>query len=291
VLTAVAVALGSAAFFALGSALQHRAAGEAPDSSARRMIGGLLRRPQWLLGGLGCAVAFGLQAVALRLGTISAVQPVLLTGIVFTVVVRAALDRRLPRRAELGWVVLTWLGLAIFIVALPRAPEQPARTGTALIMVAVGLVLVGAVALLTRRLRARPVLRGVLLAAASGVLFGLVAGLLKLTAGAVSDGIGALFGQWSLWALIVVGIAAVLLNQRAYQQTRMSVSTPVLNIVQLLVSLAFGALVLAEPLFATPANVAGELAGLVIMVVGISMLTERAATDHRLETRAETASR
>ncbi len=276
-LGAVVVALSSAAFFALGSGLQHRAAGSAPKASKRRMVAGLLSRPSWLIGAGACAVAFALQAVALRLGAISVVQPILLSGIVFTVLLRPVLDRRSPSFAEVGWVLLTWCGLALFILAVPRADDQPPVTGAALIMVAAGLAAVAVLALTARRVRGRALTRGLLLGCASGVLFGLVAGLLKLTAGRLEQGPLALATQWPTWVLIAVGGCAVLLNQRAYQETEMSVSTPVLNICQLLVSLAFGFVVFAEPLFSSPLGVLGELVGLTIMLFGVTTLARRAA--------------
>ena len=270
------IALCSAVLFAVGSALQHRSAGSAPRSSKSRMMIVLARRPGWLLGAAACAGAFGLQAVALKLGEISLVQSVLLTGIVFTVVARSALDRRMPSPAELGWVAVTWAGLALFIAALPPGDERPAQPSWAAIMVAGGLAVVAVLAYLARR-HQRPVTRSVLLGSASGILFGLVAGLLKLTGFAADRGLLHVLSQWSFWILIAVGGWAVLLSQRAYQAAVISVSTSVLNICQLLVALTFGVVVFGEQLMSSSISTAAEIAGLMIMLIGVTKLASRAA--------------
>lgn len=271
------VALSSAAFFAVGSSLQHRSAGSAPKSSKRRMVLTLARRPGWLLGaGLG-AVAFALHATALKLGDLSLVQPIILSGIVFTVFARSALDRRLPSRGEIAWVALTWAGLALFISMLrPGDPHRPDKT-EALIMVGIGLAVVAVLALVARRSHAHPLARGILLGCGSGILFGLVAGLLKLSTIEAGQGVLHLLAQWPPWVLVVAGGCAVLLNQRAYQSTRLSVSAPVLNICQLMVSMTFALMIFQERLLSSPATIAAELVGLAIMAFGVTKLASLAA--------------
>jgi hypothetical protein len=282
-ITVVLVALSSAAFFAVGSSLQHRSAGSAPIHSKRRMVRTLLRRPGWLTGAGLCATAFALHAVALSLGDLSVVQPIILSGIVFAVFARSVVDRRLPSRGELGWAAVTWVGLALFIVVLrPSAPQAPDES-RAWFAVGCGVGAAALLALSARRRSGRPLVRGVLLATASGILFGLVAGLLKLSTLRASQGVLHLLSGWPTWMLIAVGVGAILLNQRAYQATRLSVSTPVLNICQLVVSLTFGLAVFRERLFTSPLVVVAEVLGLAVMVLGVTRLASRAAAGPGIE--------
>ncbi len=275
----VLIALASAALFALGSSLQHRSAGSAPTESKRAMVATLVRRPGWTIGALLCAAAFGLHALALSRGDLTVVQPIILSGIVFAVFARSAIDRRLPSRGELGWAGVTWAGLALFIGFLrPSAPKTPVDD-LALLLIGVGLVVVAVLGLIARRSAGRPLRRGVLLATAAGTCFGLVAGLVKLTSTEASAGIAAVLTAWSTWVLVGVGATAILLNQRAYQSTRLSVTAPVLNIAQLLVSLAFGLVVFGERLFSSVSTLAFEAVGLAVMVFGITRLTGRAAAE------------
>ena len=273
---AVVVALAAAFSFALGSALQQRVAGDSnPDEESHgSFFARLARRPSWLVGLLLSAVAFTLHALALSRGDLALVQPVIVSGIVFAVVIRSALEHRLPDRSTLIWLVVTWAGLALFLAVRPETADSAPKNGlgAALVGVGVGLVLLAMAA--ARRIRTTQ-LRGALLAGASGVLFGLVAGLVKLVLARFGGGLGAVLASWSLWALVITGIWAILLNQRAYQATRLSVTTPVLNVAEVAVAITFGLLVLGENPGQSPPVVIGELVGLALVIVGVFKLALR----------------
>src|SRR3954447_21784618 len=137
VLCAVVAALASAACFAAGSALQHRVAGEssASEESGAGFVARLVCRPSWLIR-LGLwGIAFGLHAVALSRGALALVQPVIVSGIVFAVLIRAGLDRQLPRRRTLVWLILTWAGLALFLLVRPPAATRGVHDTRALVLV------------------------------------------------------------------------------------------------------------------------------------------------------------
>ena len=121
------------------------------------------------------------------------------------------------------WAVVTWAGLVLVIALLITGEPRPPDLSEAVIMVVVGAAAVGLVGLLAHRARSRRLARGVLLAAGAGVLFGLIAGLVKLSLVDV-HGLADLLTRWSLWAVLVLGAWAILTNQRAYQSTRLSVS-------------------------------------------------------------------
>ncbi len=270
---AVVAALAAAFSFALGSALQQRVAGSTtPDEESHgSFFVRLARRPSWLLGLLLSAVAFALHAFALSRGDLALVQPVIVSGIVFAVVIRSALEHRLPDGSTLAWLVVTWAGLALFLAVRPETADSAPRNGlgAALIGAGVGLVLVAM--FLAGRVRAMRT-RGALLAGAAGVFFGLVAGLVKLVLARFDGGLGAVLGSWPLWALVLIGTWAVLLNQRAYQSTRLSVTTPILNVAEVAVAITFGLLVLGEDPGQTPAIVLGEVLGLALVIAGVIKL-------------------
>jgi drug/metabolite transporter (DMT)-like permease len=269
-----AVAAFAAAFsFALGSALQQRVAGgTTPDEESHgsffvRIAG----HPSWLVGLVLSAVAFALHALALSRGDLALVQPIIVSGIVFAVVIRSALEHRFPAVRTLVWLVTTWAGLALFLAVRPPTADEPPKNGLGAVLVVIGVVL----ALMGMAVASRtetPQLRGAILAGVSGLLFGLVAGLVKLVLARLDDGFAAVLGSWSLWALVVTGLWAVLLNQRAYQATRLSVTTPILNVVEVAVAILFGLLVLGEDPGQSPAIVVGELVGLALVITGVIKL-------------------
>lgn len=273
---AVATALASAACFAAGSAVQHRAAHTAASSpeSGVALLARLIRRRSWLLGLALSAVAFALHALALSQGDLALVQPVIVSGVVFAVLIRAGLDRQLPPRRVLIWLPLTWAGLALFLFVRPDGSTGKQDPGGAIWFVAATVLVV----VITRVLAQHAVVdrrRGVLLGAASGALFGLVAGLVKTVLSHLDEGLPAVLTHWTVYALVLTGIWAVLLNQRAYQVSRLSVSAPILNIVQVFVAVGFGVVVFGEEFGSTPGALVGELAGLVLVVLGVYRLASR----------------
>lgn len=273
---ALVIAVASAALFATGSSLQHRAAGSTESASKIGLLTGLLARREWLVGSLLSAAAFALHVTALHLGSLTLVQPVIVTGIVFTVIVRSVIDRHRPAVAEIAWAAVTWVGLVLFIATLGSGVAHQPDPGRALLITA-GVAVAAAVLVLLAHRSRRPARRGALLAAAAGLLFGLVAGLVKLcTTTASTSGWRALALSWPPWLLIVAGVGAVALNQLAYRSTRLSLTAPVLNIVQLLIAMTFGFIVFSERILDTPISVVAQLVGLAAMVIGVVQLAARA---------------
>jgi len=273
---AVAAAAASATGFALSTSLQHRVASGVPGHGH---IGGLLlrlaRKPLWLLGVLASATAFSLHAVAVHAGALVIVQPIVVSGLVFSVPVRAALDRRRPQRRDLVWVTVTAVGLALFLVfANPSEDTGAWAVGTAGWLVTAGAVVV-AVALLASGRARTPTHRGLVVSAAGGVAFGLAAGLLKMSVQAATESPTDLLGYWPVWALVAVGSAGFVLNQRAYQLAPLSMTMPLLNVVDVLVAVAFGWYVFHEKPAHDPASLVIQVVALGLMCLGVRRLAKR----------------
>ncbi len=258
VAAAIVTALASACGFALSTSLQHRVAGAAPASvrGPIRLLRHLLRRPVWVLGILTGAVSLTLHGIALRFGAIALVQPIMVAGVVLAVPVRAALDRRRPSRAELTAVSIAASGLAVFlVVADPEPVAAPRAGGVPLAFTICGLALaaiVVAAAYQVMAVRARAFALG----AAAGVLFGLTAGLLKLLGEQLqSDGLWAAVTDWPAWALVFAGGCGLAVNQYAYRIAPLSVSMPMVNVVDVIVAILFGWIAFAE----VPAHGAASL--------------------------------
>ncbi|CAN5569159.1 DMT family transporter [soil metagenome] len=273
---AVTLALLSAATFAISSSVQHQAAEKAPDSAETvfALLGYLIRRPLWLLGQLLATCAFAFHASALHAGPIAVVQPIVVSGIVWAVPARAAIARRMPSRIELRAVLIAAAGLAVFLVASDPTVGSPAGLGAGTVTLGVVGVLVALAAnVVAGRIQDDPRRKAFLLGVVGGVLFGLVAGFLKIALQELNDGgLDAMLRAWPTYALFVAGFGGVLTNQRAYRTAGLSASMPALNVVNGLTSLMIGFTIFSEVPRHSPLFLLIEVGALGCMAVGLWML-------------------
>ena len=271
-LLAIGAAVLSAALFGASSAVQQRVASsdDKENLSAPRLVARLAQEPRWWIGLAMSAAAFALHAVALNLAMLAVVQPIIVSGLVFAVFVRAALERRLPPRSTIGWCTLTWAALTAFLLVVHTAPAEPARLVSAGWCLVVSAVVVTGLVVAARMSGGER--RGILFAAGAGVLFGLVAGFAKVVLDQLTPQWWLMATHWTFWALVVVGLGAILLNQRAFQATRLSVTMPMVNIVNVMVAITFGYAVFGERLFSSPLTLAVEVLALVGMGFGVRQL-------------------
>jgi drug/metabolite transporter (DMT)-like permease len=268
----LAVGLVSASGFAVANSLQHRVAGTVPADVTRAtaVLRHLARRPQWQVATTISFLAMVCHALALRLGSITLVQPLMLVGVVLAVPLRAALERERPPWAALRAVGTTTLGLAAFLAfADLHGADAAPRFAVAAALVGVGVVLAGAMALLGNG-RLRPRAHAALLGTAAGVLFGLTAGLLKLVGTAFSHpGTPLLTRLLLVGGLVGAGLMGTAVNQRAYQIAPIAFSMPLVNVLDIVVALVFGSLVFQEVPGHDPTGLALQVVALGCVALGL----------------------
>jgi drug/metabolite transporter (DMT)-like permease len=267
-LSAVLFGLGSAVFFAFSSALeQHAAQQEKPTRTLDpRLLLRLLHRPLWLFGWVPEAGGTVLQAVALSYGALALVEPLLLSGVFMAIPLEAALQRRRPHSRDLVVVAFGVVGLTAFLVtADPRAGVTRPSTA-AWLAVGVGVGVVVTVSLLVAW-RVRAAARGVALGVATGAMYGAAASLVKTLTEFFADHPLAVFGHWQLYALIVVGIAAVALNQNAFQGGPIAAPLTTIALIDPVAGVIIGTTAFHEQLSASGPRIAGEIAAALIMTI------------------------
>ena len=266
----ISVALAAACCFAFGNAVQHRAAGQVPsDHGVVRLVIDLFRSPQWLLGSAFALTAFGLHITAMNLGVVAVVQPFMLGAVLLAVPIRAFLDKEVPSRSEMLWVAFTVLGFIVFVSAANSHRESGAPHDLrALAWVVVGFTVAVLWASLANRFADGP-LRGFVFATASGLTFGVTAGLMKFVRHDAADGWWGLAEHWHAWALLAGSIIGTTLNQRSYQASTLSVVMPSMSCINIVVAVAFGWTVFNEPPSLSPVSFTVQLACLGAMVVGL----------------------
>jgi hypothetical protein len=269
-------ALASALAYAVAMVLQQRSARTVPAAASLRpdLVVELLRRRVWLVG-IGCNLAaFGLRGLALSAGSLAVVQPVVLLGLLFALLIEARSERRALTSREAAGSLALVVGLATFVLAAAPGPgrtDVPAVDWLVLAAVVGGAAL-PAVAWASRRTGER---RASGLALAGALLLALTTALTKQVADDVAaHGTGAAT-SWAPYALLVVGALAVLVTQSALQAGPLRASLPVISVVEPLTSVLVGAWVFREQLATSAVARAGELSGLLLLGLGAVLLTTR----------------
>jgi drug/metabolite transporter (DMT)-like permease len=233
---AAVIALVGSLFFALGAALQQF---EAAGTTKPTLLM-LLRRPRWLLGGLSILSGGGLHVVALGLGPLTVVQPMGVASLLFALPIAAALHGRRPSRKELTAAGVVAAGLIGLVLLVPAA-EGPTYLSPNGVLTLLAVAGIASVLLWAGSQVASPAGRAALLATSSGVLYGATATLMR----ALVDGS---WNWWYLLAMPVPALLALMMLQRAYAVGHFGVSFASLQIADPLTAVAFGALLLGEPL-------------------------------------------
>lgn len=275
---AVPAALAGAAGFGLASAVQQRATKQVPTTRTLdpRLLWQLVRKPIWLLSIGTVIVGLSLQVVALAFGPLVLVQPLLVTAVLFGAVFAAWMaHRRLDRVLVLGALAVA-VGLAVFLLLARPSGQGEGFTGSGVLPLAAVLVLIVLGCLLAAG-RFRGELRVLALALATGVLYGVTAGLIKVVAGQIRQGgIAEPFGHPTLYIVCALGPVGFLLSQNTFQQGRfISPALAVITAVDPLVGIAIGVSWLGERVVASPYALAGEVLAAVLLLIGIWVLTRR----------------
>jgi hypothetical protein len=291
---AVPAALVGAASMGLASAAQAQATKEVPTTQTLnpRLLLSLAHRPLWLIGILATLAGLGLQVVALGFGPLILVQPLLVTALPFASLFAAAIKhRRMDRVIVLGSLMCV-AGLSAFLLlAQPTGGSDTMidAPGLAPLALVLGVVMLAGLGMSTA---VRGPVRVLGLALATGVTYGVTAGLMKVVAGQLRLGLAEPFQHWTLYAVCVIGPVGFLLSQNTFQQGRMiSPALAVITTVDPLVGVAIGVWWMGESAADGAAVLAGELLAAVVIVIGIGVLARRAAhlvTQHGSTTDSDT---
>jgi drug/metabolite transporter (DMT)-like permease len=276
----VSLALAAALLFALGTVLQQKEAQEVSDDDARKLgfLLRLARRPVWLAGMAADGVGYVAQAAALGVGRIVVVQPLLATTVVFALPLGSRILGQPIRRRDLLAALAVTAGLGVFlVVADPQGGREDATTVAWFVSFGVAAAVCVPLVLAGRRART-PALKATLLGIATGVLWGLSAGLTKAIVEDLDEGVLSLLGDWHLYALAVVGWASLTLAQASLQAGALAPAVATQAAVDPIASVLLGTLAFEETLHHGALGVAGSLAGFAVMVAGIVVLASAQAS-------------
>lgn len=285
----ILLAVIAAFLYALSEYLQQRAAWrtatpvdtDAEDRSARllaeagaagRALRRLARDRVWFAGwGLG-TLAFFVQAAALNLGSVSVVQSLQVTTLIFTLPLAGIGQPVRPRARDWFGAGTIAVGLAVFLAVRGVAPgASQAHRGRLLLLL---IVLAGLVVLLAAAgaLRTGPI-RATLFASAAGVSLAATASMVKLTTDdLVNHGVVYTATDWPGYALALGTAVGVVLQQVAFTSGRLPVAATAMTIANPLIGTVLAVVGFNEALPESAAGLAGLALGAALVCVGVYVL-------------------
>lgn len=271
---AAAAALTAAFCFAVGSLVQQgvavREAGKGILSF--RLLLSLVRQRRWLAGVLLAAGSFAIQGLALAFGPLTLVQPLAATDVLFALpLIARRSQRRLTIRDAAGAFLVT-AGIAIFLtVSAPHSGRSvPTLSAWLPVLAGVGAVTGGSA---VAAWHVRGPARVVCLATAAGALYGLLDALTKSSVDTLAVSGSHVLATWGPYAMFVVAVFGALFGQSAYGSGALSLSLPVIDTVEPVAAVTIGATVFGERLASSAPLLAFQLAGGMLAVAGIAVLS------------------
>jgi drug/metabolite transporter (DMT)-like permease len=272
--------VAAALSLAMGYVLQQRAAAHASRSAllSYRLLWELMHKPVWW-GGVGCMV-FGqvLGGLALDVGSVAQVEPLLSSSLLFAFIIAAFLSDQRVRWFEVLGALLVSAALGVFIaVGNPHGSSDP-DPNRGVIVLAVGVVAVVVLVLVLIGRRRATVGESILLATGAGLLYGLQDAGTRAALQAVDrHGIARMW--MNPWVYVVVAAAAVgiLLSQSAFRAARLDYSLPPIAVAEPVAGIALGVSLLGDVLSVSVLGLAVEAVCLAAMIAG-ALLIGRSAS-------------
>jgi drug/metabolite transporter (DMT)-like permease len=244
-----------------------------PEVKGFALVIYIVRQPLWLLGGAALVAAFVLQALALYKGRLSVVQPVLVTELVFTLVLRRLWLRGVVTGGAWMSASVTCLGLAVFLLMSEPHGGHPHPTAGAWVSAIVTMAGLSAMCVLLAS-RGSPVRRAGFYATASGIVWATMATFIKSTTDDFSiHGLAGMFGHGSVYAVVLAGIAGSVLTQAALHTGPLTVSQPLMVTVDPFVSVVLGVWLFGEHFRGAPIRIVVGALAFVVMAGGVVLMT------------------
>jgi len=268
------VAVCAAAALGLGWVLQQRIAAQVQLSEmlSWQMLLDLMHNGVWWTGIAAMAIGQTLAGVALQLGPVTVVVPLLSANLLFAFVIRAVADQRRVGLPEVFGAVLLCVAVGIFLaVANPRTTDGlapwPAITVSCVVIAAAVTVLV----LLGKRRALVP--ESILIATAAGTLYAMQDASTRGALVSLSRrGIAVLAHTPWPYLLLASAVVGVILSQSAFRAARLDYSLPPIAVAEPIVGGLLGVILLGDTLSTTGPSLAIECLCVLAMVTSAVLI-------------------
>jgi drug/metabolite transporter (DMT)-like permease len=270
---AYALAVAAALTNAFTSIFQRMGVEDAPSDATMHL--GLLkhaiRRGVWLAGFVLLAIGFLLQAVALHLGALTSVQPILTTELLFLVAILALWFHFKVRLIDWAAALAAAAGLAGFLYFSQPGADRAMPGGSAWAEVGGSCAAAMVISVLLARTGPRW-WRAAMFGLAAAIGYAFTAALTKVVTGFVAQNWVSMFSHWETYGIAVAGLASVFLAQNAYHAGPIAASQSTLVLADPLVSILIGIALFNDNLRTSEPWGALEAISLVVLFAGAGFL-------------------
>ncbi|MGH3731842.1 MAG: DMT family transporter [Acidimicrobiales bacterium] len=262
------LALTASGLYALASVCQRLGVEGAPGETGEGgLVHQMIRRRVWIVGFVVMTLGYLVQSIALHLGSVAEVQPLMVSELLVVVFILWFWYSTPWRTRDVISALAAVVGLTVFlVVASPTAgtgTPHAARwitTSVVIAALAFGLIALG--------LRGPDWWRALFLGAGASVGFAFLAVVTKsLTDVLLRDWIRALV-SWQLYALAFIGLTSFVVMQHAFRAGSLAVSQSALILTNPIVSIVLGFVLFDEQLRGGAGAVTLEVLSLIVLVVG-----------------------
>lgn len=229
---------------------------------------------KWLAATGIDAMAFGVEAIALGLGSLVVVQAVLPSTLLFALPLGAMVGGGRLSRNE--WIAAFAVagGIALFLFAAsPTAGSSQAPTRVWIALLTFAATIVGLLAFTGARSELAPVKAGCW-ASAGAILYAVLSALTKSTVDLLGSGIGTVLSSWQPYVAGLCALSGTLLIQSAFQSGSLSTSLPLMLMIEPISGVLIGSFVFLERLNHGPLHLAAMAAALTAMLCGVVTLSK-----------------
>jgi hypothetical protein len=246
-------------------------------AGVKRLLGRLMRSRMWLIGWLTNLYGVGAQAVALKVGSVSAVQPFMAAQLLFVLLLASGEQRRWPSVRDGFSALAVCAGLVLFLTA--DASPMTGEPHRHRVLLATACV-VGLVVMLRQVSRHTFAwLAGLLVGVAAGLCHALNAVYLKLTVEDLFHG-GALsmFFDWPVYAAAVTALSGMMLVQIAFASGPLPPAIAAMSVTNPVAGFALGILAFDAPAPRDPSLLSAIAVSGVLIAAGIVGLANASIT-------------
>lgn len=275
---AVIFALLSAALAALSYVFQHKANREqSGDESEAKAVLRLLTNRVWLFGILLLFIGFICQAVALAVGNVVVVMPILVTTLIFVLPFSAWISHtRASARDWLGAILVAG-GLIGFLLVSQPGKQSNEAAGIWWLVAFVVVFAINGVLLLVGQ-RSSPAVGAALIGTASGLCNGLVGPFMAAAEEAAgARGLVGMLSSGFFWGMCIAGLSALVFAQLAFRRGPITAAVPTITAAAPLLSVLLGIWLFGEKIHDTAVDLVLIVGFSIVMVVGIVLVAQSKA--------------